>query len=52
MAGDFRDVTVDGWAVQMMGMPARWYAEVYAAAGIEYPVNADESLLRRGLATK
>ena len=52
MTGDFRDVTVDGWPVQMMGMPASWYADVNEHAGIEYPVNADESLLRRGLASK
>jgi len=52
MTGDFRDVAVDGWPAQMMGMPASWYAEVNKASGIEYPCNADETQLRKGLANK
>ena len=49
MTGDFRDVTVDGWPAQAMNQPPQWYADMHAGTGIEYPVNADETLLRTGL---
>jgi len=52
MTGDLRAHDVDGWPAQMMALPAQWYADVHAGAGVEFPVNADETLLRTGLARK
>jgi len=52
MTGDLRAHDIDGWPAQMMGMPASWYAHVNELAGVEFPVNADETLLRTGLARK
>ncbi|ASR83537.1 hypothetical protein SEA_KYLIEMAC_4 [Arthrobacter phage KylieMac] len=47
MAGDFRDHRVDGWPMQMMSMPVGWYDDVNKSAGIEYPVNGDETAQRK-----
>jgi hypothetical protein len=52
MTGDLRAHDVDGWPAQMFGLPASWYAEVNEHAGVEFPVNADETTHRRGLSTK
>ncbi|ALF00670.1 hypothetical protein SEA_DECURRO_3 [Arthrobacter phage Decurro] len=47
VAGDFRDHRVDGWPMQMMSMPVGWYIDVNESAGIEYPVNGDETAQRK-----
>ncbi|ASM62371.1 hypothetical protein SEA_STEWIEGRIFF_3 [Arthrobacter phage StewieGriff] len=47
VAGDFRDHRVDGWPMQMMSMTLDWYFDMNERAGIEFPVNGDETAQRK-----